>query len=1085
MSKALEKIKARLKAKKAKGKLDQMVAPPEPMSIHQKLRKIAENRDPKSYSEIYRITGLPVVDNLTEEEVDQVSKEVMLADAYASGERLFSPQAGGIVNFKRHGCGFYPVGVGWGKCVTAETEFFDLKSGRRRVDQCGDSTVPSMIEETGKIVPRAATVFPSGEKACVRVTLANGSFVELSTDHPVFTDRGWVNAGDLDDHLVAVPRSLPEPEVYESVSDDEVIFLAYMMSDGGTTHHPTFTNMNHTVLREFKQVCSLLGGQAVFKRKSGRADMLNVNGLRGVLEKWGQWGCSAKTKRLPASWYCLPKKQCLLFLSRFIACDGYIDKNKIEIGLANRGLLQDLQHLLLRCGIQSRISYKLAKCQTGEFDSWKLAVTGESVVRLAEAMHYVPGKYLGHLQKMEPVRHVRDVVPVGRVELAAICEESGFSKTDARNFTGASQGQRLSRAKFGDFVSEFGYEGEKAWLADSDLAWETVKSVESIGVRVVYDLNVPGTESWIANHIVVHNTLLTLMIADEAFRNGHSKIILFVPSQVYYQLTKRDIPWARKRVPLRLDFIGMHCSAGKRMGLAHSKRKGCYIIPHSMFSARDADEIIRLINPSLIIIDEAHAFKNRRTARTRRLMNYVAENHPKGVCLSGTITSKSIRDYHHLISWCLGDKSPLPLHYHMAMDWSQVLDSGAAPSDSMTGPLRPLVEWAQERFPEDPELQTMSIGAFRSAFRHRLVTAPGVVATGGDAEIGASLRILNEPVKKPEESDGWDRLRDLQSMVEDEWRTPNGDELSHAIHIYKWKVELSAGCYNELIWPSPETLAQRRGIPLPDARDQLERAQEHHAALQEYNRGLRAWIQVDAREGLDTPFLVGQDMSLHGSVNVGPHLYSLWRAAKDLEFDEMPERDSRFVRVCPYKVHHARDWAKKAKAGIIWFHHRGFGKWLHEEIPDSLYCPAGSEFNSVVADPAHKDKIIIASITAHGTGKNLQHFSKQLFTQWPRPANTAEQALGRLHRNGQEADEVETFLCNTTEIDHVNFGATLNDALYIHQTTGNRQKLIYASYDPLPVVYDPAFLKTHGAESKMLSEDLKKKLKELFGNYAG
>ncbi|WP_346293921.1 replicative DNA helicase [Sphaerothrix gracilis] len=43
-------------------------------------------------------------------------------------------------------------------------------------------------------------------------------------------------------------------------------------------------------------------------------------------------------------------------------------------------------------------------------------------------------------------------------------------------------------------------------IANSDLFWDTVVAVEPIGEKIVYDLSVPGPESWLADGIVSHNS---------------------------------------------------------------------------------------------------------------------------------------------------------------------------------------------------------------------------------------------------------------------------------------------------------------------------------------------------------------------------------------------------------------------------------------------------------------------------------------------------------------------------------------------------------------------------------------------------
>lgn len=610
-------------------------------------------------------------------------------------------------------------------------------------------------------------------------------------------------------------------------------------------------------------------------------------------------------------------------------------------------------------------------------------------------------------------------------------------------------------------------------------------------------------------------TLITLMIANRAYERGDSeRSMLFVPSQVYHQLTKTDIPWARKRVGLSVPF---HLLGGRsledRRRMAGSGKKGCYILPYSLLSTRDSEALlsgdhhdppankpaIDGIRPDLLILDEAHNVKNPKAARTQRLRRYMSSYQPRLVALSGTITSKSINDYHHLITQALRHLSPLPLNEALANNWSYVLDPekpgadfGRSGSASKTGPLSPLVKWAKKRFPDD-EIPD-GIPGFRKAYRLRLTSTPGVVATG-DYEIGVSLTIENESVPKFKQDPKWPDLDKMMKQVEDEWRTPSGDEIEHGFHKWRYLYELTTGFYYKLRWPAIEELT-RKGLSEGEAKEYLALALEHHEAKQEFSRALRKWIEYQGRPGLDTPLLVESSMAQHGDRAVGKALYSLWKAKKDLEFDGMPERISEPVRICDYKIAHAVKWAEKLlhktrghEGAIIWAHHDDPGRWLADALKAAglpyLWCPSESVrkgSNAAILDPKNADKIVVASMGGHGTGKNLQHFQHQFFLQFPRQADLLEQVLGRTHRNGQQADELCPATCNTTDFDHQNMWACLIDALYIHQTTGARQKAIYSSYNPLPRRFPADFLRERGfTDVKQLDREAKARLEEKFG----
>lgn len=577
-------------------------------------------------------------------------------------------------------------------------------------------------------------------------------------------------------------------------------------------------------------------------------------------------------------------------------------------------------------------------------------------------------------------------------------------------------------------------------------------------------------------------TLITLAIAAKGYtQKSLRKILLIVPTEVYIQLTQVDIAWARARIPLNVPlFLMGHKPIKIRRVIAKSNRPGCYILPYSCLSTRDASDNLEAIHPELIIADEAHKISRRTAARTKRLFNYIDEHEPHFVPLSGTITRKSVMDYHAGLRAALKHTSPLPYSVSMAVDWAAVLDSSIFVK-GLTGPIRPLVDWARKHF--DFEDFTMDTAGFRKAYQYRLQSAPGVVASSGENAIGTSLLVANHELKL-----GHPKLQELIDTVIKEFKTPNGDEIEHAIHAYKWLFELSAGFYNELIWPTPEALSQKKGYSVEDAKRALERALIHHAASQEYARLLRTWITHCARANLDTPMLIAANMAKHGPKNVGVELYTAWRQMKDLQFPDMPERVSRAVRVCPWKIHHAAEWASKMGSGIIWYYHQEIGRWLLETLTERgfdnlLYCPAGQEANAMIIDVSNRDSLILASWTAHGTGKNLQHHDQQLILQWPRPANAAEQLLGRTHRPGQGADELIVDTCISTEHEVGSLAATLNDALYIQQTTGNKQKVIYATWEPLPKIIPPEVLRERGYQNKPLTPTQQTALEERFGAY--
>jgi hypothetical protein len=650
-----------------------------------------------------------------------------------------------------------------------------------------------------------------------------------------------------------------------------------------------------------------------------------------------------------------------------------------------------------------------------------------------------------------------------------------FNQT-AQNLRQLMANEDIQRIVSMPIVEEFSREEKEDFCRNNTIAYHFDKGWRLFGPQIA-GLAAYKTYSGLFGAISVGwgKTLLTLMIAHHAYTQEHlKKIILLIPSNVYAQLMMNDLQWSRGRVPFEVPVFGLgNKSKAQRESIARSGKPGLYVMPYSVVSTRTGEEVLEAIAPELVICDEAHNLKNRKAARTRRMLKVIHENGSKLVCLSGTITSKSINDYRHLIALALKRNSPLPLAAHKAQDWAVVLDSTSYPTQSQLGPIMPLLVWATENFPHEGIAPT--IPGFRKAYRCRFQSAPGVVTS--EEGIGTSITFTNIPGPEPGQA-----VKDLMDKVELNWETPNGDQIGYAMQKYKWMYELSAGFFNELYWPTEEQLVGHEGIEtVAQAEGVLIAAQNYFFKEQEYYKEVRQWLKNRTRKNLDTPFLLENDMRLHGDKNVGSNLFNFWQKKENADFEGRPDRWSRAVRVDPFKINHVKQWAEHYKKGIIWYHNHEIGQWLHEVIPGSIFWHAGEKSNSEMAAKMHGDKVCIISISAHHQGKNLQYFQDQVFAQWPRPAGRAEQALGRTHRNGQEADELIVHTTHQTQFDKENFAATINDSLYIHQTTGSRQKLIYGNYDPLPQIFPPEALREKGFQNvKQLNKEQRDLLNDKF-----
>jgi len=128
----------------------------------------------------------------------------------------------------------------------------------------------------------------------------------------------------------------------------------------------------------------------------------------------------------------------------------------------------------------------------------------------------------------------------------------------------------------------------------------------------------------------------------------------------------------------------------------------------------------------------------------------------------------------------------------------------------------------------------------------------------------------------------------------------------------------------------------------------------------------------------------------------------------------------------------------KAKTpSIIWYEHRAVGEKIAEKSGLPLF-DAGTDASLSQAP------VIVCSIAVQGTGKNLQRYNHNFFTSLPPNGTTFEQTVGRTHRNGQQADEVVVeWLGHTQELAE-SMDKIIADANYVQESTGQRQKVLYA-----------------------------------------
>jgi intein/homing endonuclease len=930
-------------------------------------------------------------------------------------------QAASLVEMHDFGGLFGVQRVGAGKCVEFDTEVFDTTTGRRRqVGDTGALGVAALESEgplAGCFVKARAVSFASGRKECFELVLANGMSLRASFDHPVLTSEGWVWMRDLKPGaLVATARTIPDPDTFTQATDDEVKFAAYLIADGGvSTSSTTFNDDNVHVLAEVRALASILGGgagamrQTYIGNKGDRVEDFSILGARVFRDRWDINGLS-KHKRVPSGFWGLPQRQIALFLNRFWACDGYHNKGcGFETVLASEKLIDDLQFMLLRLGIKSRKRFKVAKIKDKQYDAWRLSITGEDAVRFYEVVGPVFGveqrsRDLYEALKGRERNTNTDVVPVGPEQMPTINREMGWDvsrsgeTTKFRKFTSMTSGQLLSRERFAQACEHFGYTGSLAWLATSDLAWERVTSLTSRGEQEVYDVSVPAFGNFIANGIVIHNTLTSML----GFLVLESKRpLLLVPAKLV-EKTRRDMHALRKHwlIPPYVR-----------------------ILSYELLGREQSAKTLEEINPDVIIADECHKLRNTGAAVTRRVKRWL-DAHPdtKFVGLSGTVMKRSLHDYYHLTAWALKRTNPTPTDFNDRMSWAAVLDEKRNKgTEALEAKITPgaLINLCNDE--ERSLYKTDPIKAVRSGFRRRLVETPGVVATQ-EGSLGVSLLVDSHVLPVPE-------ISEAVRMLKKEWKRPDGEPVMDAIEVWRHLREIATGFYYR--WnpmPPREWLDARRVWArsvrevLRNNRLGLDSEAPIRRAVREERRKLAAGeLAPSARRFAEADEALVAWEAIEKTFT--PNLEAVWLSKRVIEY--------------------AAKWMAEEQ-GICWVEHVEFGRVLSETTGIPYYQRGGLNAAGKPLEDHPPATALIASIASNAEGRNLQAWNKNLVVSPPSSGALWEQLLGRTHRDGQEADEVVCTLVISLSEQASAFERARADARAISDTLGQEQKICYA-----------------------------------------
>jgi replicative DNA helicase len=456
-------------------------------------------------------------------------------------------------------------------CLTAQTRILRADNGAEvtfgELTRTGERPLVWSLDEQLRMVARPMTnVFPSGHKEVFRLRLASGREVEATGNHPFMRLDGWTPLEELTvgDRL-AVPRRAPEPVDTKRMAESEVILLAHMIGDGSCVKRQPirYASVDEANLAAVNVSAAHFGVTAVRDDyPAARVTTLRLpapyrltHGRRNPIAAWldglGLFGLRSHEKFVPQQVFALPTDQVALFLRHLWATDGSVrwdakaGQARIYYASTSRRLVDDVTQLLLRLGVFSRVA---PVRKPGYRDCWHLYIDrAENQARFLNSVgvHGARGEQAREVLAKLDSRTGRpgaDTIPrqvwskIGvtlSIKGLTHCELSA-----AMNSRFASPTRRFApgRPRLHQ-VAALLEDPEIHALATSDVFWDKIIEISSIGEHDVYDGTVPGTNNFVAQGISAHNSLeqdadmVILLNRPDAFdrddpRGGEADLIL-------------------------------------------------------------------------------------------------------------------------------------------------------------------------------------------------------------------------------------------------------------------------------------------------------------------------------------------------------------------------------------------------------------------------------------------------------------------------------------------------------------------------------------------------------------------------------
>lgn len=434
-------------------------------------------------------------------------------------------------------------------CLTGDTLIPMADTGDRVPirDLCGRSgfRVWALNEQTLKLEPAAVSAaFSTGRKPVYRLETRLGRVIRVTANHPFRGFGGWKRLDDLavGEHIAVPRRGFAPLDASATMTTAQAALLGSLLGDGCTLprHSIQYTTKDTDLAELVAANVRAVFGDRIAPRINPERGWYQVylsaterltHGVRNPVAEWldvlGAFGFRSFEKFVPPAVFAQPNGTVATFLAHLWSTDGCVRPPSgstrhpaVYYASSSERLARDVQELLLRFEINA-VLRRRPQGAKGR-DQFHLLVMGrDDLLTFAEQIGAVGVRKQTALR--ECVEHLagrtantnRDVIPrdVWNAVVRPAMTRNGVTMRAVQaglgiSFAGTTLYKaNVSRARLGRVESAVGGEPALRALAGSDLYWDEVLSITPDGEDEVFDLTVPGPHNFVANGVVVHNSI--------------------------------------------------------------------------------------------------------------------------------------------------------------------------------------------------------------------------------------------------------------------------------------------------------------------------------------------------------------------------------------------------------------------------------------------------------------------------------------------------------------------------------------------------------------------------------------------------